>query len=159
MGRFIIEILMKKILVLFFLILACSSVNYPLYKQCDPKWGNQQIGTSSKTICQVGCLISSVSMALTGQGHSYNPSTLNQYLKTHGGYVSGDEYVWASINHIGLVYHGKVANTHIKSNLDAGNVVICNVHNGRHWVLATGHSGDNIHVNDPGYSTTVYKIN
>jgi hypothetical protein len=46
----------------------------------------------------------------------------------------------------------------IKSKLDAGKVVVCNVHNGGHWVLAHAYSGDNIMVNDPGYSTTSYAI-
>lgn len=79
-----------KVIVLSLLLVATISRNYPLYKQCDPKWGNQQIGTSSKTICQVGCLMSSVAMALSGVGHNYNPSTLNSWLKGHGGYVGGD---------------------------------------------------------------------
>jgi ABC-type bacteriocin/lantibiotic exporter with double-glycine peptidase domain len=43
--------------------------------------------------------------------------------------------------------------------LDTGSVVICNVHNGGHWVLATGYSGDTIYVNDPGFSTTSYTLN
>lgn len=34
-----------------------------------------------------------------------------------------------------------------------------NVHNGGHWVLATGYSGNSIYVNDPGYSTTAYDLN
>jgi hypothetical protein len=42
--------------------------------------------------------------------------------------------------------------------LDKGKVVICNVHNGGHWVLAHGYSGDNILVNDPGFSTTSYTL-
>jgi hypothetical protein len=33
-----------------------------------------------------------------------------------------------------------------------------NVHNGGHWVLATGYSGNSIHVNDPGYTTTAYDL-
>lgn len=36
--------------------------------------------------------------------------------------------------------------------------MICNVHNGGHWVLATGYQGDNILVNDPGYSVTSYSL-
>jgi len=103
--------------------------------------------------------MSSAAMALSGAGHSYNPSTLNAWLKTHGGYVSGDLFVWGSINSLGLAYQAKVSNSQIKANLDAGKVVICNVHNGGHWVLATGYSGDNIMVNDPGYSTTSYALN
>jgi hypothetical protein len=131
---------------------------YPLYKQCDPAWKNEQLGTSSNTICSAGCLMSSASMALTGTGHSFNPSTLNAWLKAHGGYVSGDLFVWGSINSLGLTYEGKVANSQIKAKLDQGKVVICNVHNGGHWVLATGYNGDNILVNDPGYSTTSYTL-
>jgi len=57
-----------------------------------------------------------------------------------------------------IIILGKVANSAIKSNLDANNVVVCNVHNGAHWVLATGYSGNNILVNDPGFSTTSYAL-
>lgn len=116
------------------------------------------MGTSSNTICSAGCLMSSASMALAGTGHNYNPSTLNQWLKAHGGYVSGDLFVWGSINSLGLTFEGKVANSQIKAKLDQGRVVICNVHNGGHWVLAYGYNGDNILVNDPGYSTTSYTL-
>lgn len=42
--------------------------------------------------------------------------------------------------------------------MDANNVVICNVHNGGHWVLAHGYSGSSILVNDPGYTTTSYDL-
>lgn len=147
-----------KLIVLALLVVAALSRTYPMYKQCDPQWGSHQIGTSSKTICQVGCLMSSVAMALAGTGHSYNPGTLNTWLTHHGGYVSGDAFVWASVNSIGLTYEGKVSNSQIKAELDKGRVVILNVHNGGHWVLAHGYSGDNILVNDPGFSTTSYSL-
>lgn len=149
---------MKSVLIISFLIVAIWARNYPLYSQCDPQWGNDPLGTSSKTICQAGCLMSSAAMALSGTGHSYNPKTLNVWLKNNGGYASGNLFVWASINKLGLTFKGFVANSQIKSNLDAGNVVICNVHNGAHWVLAKGYNGDNIMVNDPGYSTTSYPL-
>jgi hypothetical protein len=147
-----------KIVILVLLVVGVFTRTYPLYKQCDPAWKNEQLGTSSNTICSAGCLMSSASMALTGTGHSFNPSTLNAWLKAHGGYVSGDLFVWGSINSLGLTYEGKVANSQIKAKLDQGKVVICNVHNGGHWVLATGYNGDNILVNDPGYSTTSYTL-
>lgn len=147
-----------KIIVACLLIVSALSRTYPLYKQCDPAWGSHQLGTSSKTICQAGCLMSSAAMALSGTGHHYTPDTLNAWLKGHGGYVSGDEFVWNSIHSIGLIFEGKVGNSQIKAELDKGKVVICNVHNGGHWVLAHGYSGDNILVNDPGYSTTSYSL-
>jgi hypothetical protein len=149
---------MFKAALLLALVVMSLSRTYPMFKQCDSRWANEQLGTSSNTICSAGCLMSSASMALAGTGHNYNPSTLNQWLKGHGGYVSGDLFVWGAINSLGLTFQGKVANSQIKSQLDQGKVVICNVHNGGHWVLATGYSGDNILVNDPGYNTASYTL-
>lgn len=51
-----------------------------------------------------------------------------------------------------------MANSEIKKNLDQGNVVICNVHNGKHWVLAYAYNGDNIIINDPNYTTPYYNL-
>ena len=147
-----------RIFLLALLLAVAASRSYPLYKQCDPKWANEQLGTSSNTICKAGCLMSSVSMALSGIGKAYNPSTLNTWLKGHGGYVSGDLFVWGSVSSLGLSYQGKVANSNIASSLSAGHIVILNVHNGGHWVLATSMSGSTIYVNDPGYSTTSYTL-
>jgi len=33
-----------------------------------------------------------------------------------------------------------------------------NVRGGAHWVLMTGHSGDTLHVNDPGFSVSSYSL-
>jgi len=102
--------------------------------------------------------MSSAAMALTGTGQNHNPSTLNKWLISNGGYASGNLFVWASINKFGLTFQGFVSNSNIKANLDKNNIVILNVHNGGHWVLATGYSGDSIRVNDPGYATTSYSL-
>jgi len=153
-----INLMATKSLILLVLLSVALSYNYPLYKQCDGAWGNDKLGTSAKTICQAGCLMSSAAMALTGFGKSYNPHTLNIWLNANGGYASGNLFVWGSINKLGFNFKGFIGNGDIKKNLDAGNVVICNVHNGGHWVLAKGYSGDNILVNDPGYATTSYPL-
>lgn len=149
---------MLKALAFVLLMAAVLGRTYPMYKQCDSRWGNEQLGTSSNTICKAGCAMSSVAMGLAGTGHNYNPSTLNTWLKGNGGYVSGDLLVWGAVSKLGLTYEGKVSNSQIKAKLDAGKVVVCNVHNGGHWVLAHSYSGDNINVNDPGYSTTAYSL-
>jgi len=83
---------------------------------------------------------------------------LNKWLTQNGGYVSGDLFVWASINPFGLTFQGKVGNSEIKYNLDRGNVVLSNVHNGKHWVIAYGYNGDNILINDPNYTTPPYTL-
>jgi ABC-type bacteriocin/lantibiotic exporter with double-glycine peptidase domain len=98
-------------------------------------------------------------MALYAVGNTQiNPSTLNKWLTANGGYVKDDLYVWAAVNKFGVTFKGFISNSDIKKNLDSGNIVIVNVHNGGHWVLATGYSGDNILVNDPGYATTSYTL-
>lgn len=94
---------------------------------------------------------------LNGQGS--NPSTLNSWLKSNGGF-QGALYVWSAVGKLGLSYKGKIANSEIKSYVARGNsIVILNVHNGGHYVLATGVSGNNILVNDPGYNTGSYALN
>jgi hypothetical protein len=149
---------MLKAVLLLALVAISLGRNYPLFKQCNPDWANEQLGYSSDTICSAGCLMSSASMALAGTGHWVNPSILNQWLKTHGGYVSGDLFVWGSLSPFGLIYQGKVANYQIKSQLDQGRIVIVNVMNGAHWVLAYGYNGDNILVNDPGFNVGSYYL-
>ena len=150
---------MKTLILIFSIVALIQSRNYPLYKQCDPQWKDQRLGTSpTNTICSAGCLMSSAAMALKGTGHDFNPSTLNKWLTGHNGYAQYDLFIWSSINAFDLKFEGKVANSQIKSKLDQGKIVIINVHGGGHWVLAHAYSGDNIQVNDPGYSVTSYTL-
>ena len=38
---------------------------YRLFKQCDPRWAEDRMGlTGTHSVCEVGCLMSSTSMAL-----------------------------------------------------------------------------------------------
>lgn len=102
---------MIKALLVVFLIVSASANTYPMYKQCDSRWSNEQLGFGSGTICSDGCLVSSVAMALQGLGHPTNPSQLNQWLKGHGGYVQGDWLVWAAVNPLGITFQGKISNS------------------------------------------------
>ena len=149
---------MNKLILIGILTILALGRNYPLFSQCDPKWGNDRVGTSSKTLCQIGCLVSSSAMALAGTvAKDQNPGTRNKWLTANNGYA-GTQYIWSTVNKFGLNFQGFVANSQIKSNLDAGNIVIVNVNSGSHWVLAKGYSGNDILVNDPGYSKTSYPI-
>lgn len=131
---------------------------YPLYKQCDPRWKIEKLGTSSKNICDYGCAISSVAMALSGTGHNYNPSTLNTWVKENRGFLYDYYLIWPSVNPLGIKYMGVVSRSNIASSLSAGHIVILNVRKGLHWVLATSMSGNTIYVNDPYYSNTSYSL-
>ena len=89
---------------------------------------------------------------------SYNPSSLNKWLSTHGGYIHGNNFVWASMNTLTMVYEGTISNYLIEKRLNEGYVLFCNVNNGTHWVLAHSHFNDKIHVNDPLYNKTTYAL-
>ena len=62
------------------------------------------MGASTNTICKAGDLISSVAMGLAGIGQNQNPSILNNWLKAHKGYDSKNNFVWTSINSLGVTY-------------------------------------------------------
>jgi ABC-type bacteriocin/lantibiotic exporter with double-glycine peptidase domain len=103
--------------------------------------------------------MSSAAMALNGIGNTQmNPSVLNKWLTSNSGYVKDDLFVWASINPWGVSFKGFITNDKIGQYISNGYIVIVNVHNGGHWVLATSYQGDTIYVNDPGYSTTYYTL-
>eukprot|EP00050_Salpingoeca_kvevrii_P016217 m.53476 g.53476 ORF g.53476 m.53476 type:complete len:177 (-) comp6767_c0_seq2:130-660(-) len=140
--------------------LGCGS--WAMWKQCDSRWGSHELGTSSQTICQAGCAMSSVAMYLTTRGHTYNPDELNTWLKGHGGYVGGDELVWGAVNSLGISFQGQEHPSidTIVSGLKSCHGIIANVLGGRHWVLLTAYEGDGVFsVNDPGFNTRTYHYN
>ncbi len=66
----------------------------------------------SQTICEVGCLLSSVSMGFTFHhvrvdDKPVNPGTLNTWLKENGGYLSNDELIETALQQLsGIHYKG-----------------------------------------------------
>ena len=134
--------------------------NSPVYKQCDSNWGSDRLGSSS-TICKVGCLMSSVASGLAGAGKKINgntptPKNLNAFLKSNGGY-SGNLFIWGAVERFGVKYEGQPSSKDaVRSAICANKIVILNVNNGGHWVLATAFNGDTFTVNDSGYSRTTY---
>jgi hypothetical protein len=148
---------------------------YPLYKQCDSKWGSDPMGADGETVCAVGCFMSSVSMALGGSGIAIdsatsNPGTLNEWLRSHGGYTSGSALIESVVP--------KIAPTRIRWPADGAHfsndiplatigemvsravprVVIANVDQGHHFVLVTGidAAAGLVMVNDPGFERNSY---
>lgn len=145
--------------------------SYPLFSQCDPAWGSDLMDT--KTICQVGCLMSSTAMAIAGSKITINaaPSnsgSLNTWLRLNGGYDGSNdliESVVQKIDPVRIVWPSDAMHTTndlpyttIKSYLSQGRVVVANVNGGHHFVLTVGFSddGDTLAVNDPGYDKSTY---
>ncbi|KAJ3431001.1 hypothetical protein M0812_02677 [Anaeramoeba flamelloides] len=146
--------------------------NYPVFKQCDPRWASNVMGKNGDTICQVGCLMSSTSMAINGHsikidGKNSDPETLNAWLRANDGYDDGSdlkENVIPQIAPSKISWVGRADSLtreqvieKLKSHKD---IVIANVMNGRHFVLVVGYddSDDSFYyVNDPGFTRSTYK--
>lgn len=151
---------------------------YPLYKQCDSRWGKDLIVT--ETVCAVGCLMSSTSMGIAG--HSIritnssgtkviaNPGTLNAFLKAHKGYDSSndmDEDVVPQVNPK-FIQWNDATDKHVTNDIPIATIqsllkqrqpVIANVMAGHHFVLVTGWDAanpDTLMVNDPGFDRATY---
>ena len=131
-----------------------------LYKQWDQRWGSQPI--KYKTICNYGCLMTSVAMALnargkTVDGSTVDPGSLNSWLKRNGGYVD-DNFQWDAVRRLGLSYvqHSNNHNEIQRFACDTNFEVVLNVQGGSHYVLVTGLGNGGYIVNDPGYMKTFY---
>eukprot|EP00762_Andalucia_godoyi_P001393 ANDGO_04905.mRNA.1 hypothetical protein SAMD00019534_067540 len=144
---------------------------YPLYKQCDPRWGNDIMVTT--TVCKVGCLMSSTSMAIgyhqiTIDGQTSNPGTFNAWLKANGGYDSSNDFeetvvgkLNPSIQYVGPIHSGDALSRQDIQKMIANDKValIFNVDQGHHFVLGTGWDSTNqdlFYVNDPGFDRAAY---
>mgnify|MGYP000214904508 CR=1 FL=1 len=145
----------------------CGS--WVLYKQCGEKWSNHALGSSSSnTICDAGCAMSSVAMSLATyheriHGHRIDPGTLNKWLTSHGGYVDSDLIVWNSVAKLGGLHMlsdtSSMSPHAIRAAVEQCQPVIVNVREGSHWVLVTGFDTkdtDTFYVNDPGFLDTSY---
>uniref|UniRef100_A0A7S3DAZ2 Peptidase C39-like domain-containing protein n=1 Tax=Palpitomonas bilix TaxID=652834 RepID=A0A7S3DAZ2_9EUKA len=150
---------------------------YPLYLQCDKRWGNDEMGTPGEgersTICGEGCAMSCVAMGLAGnnitiEGATATPATLNAWLEANQGYTcaGGDcnnlvlnkpDAISSRVHLVGEF--PKPAFSDLCSSIMKGNyLAILHVHNRGHFVLATGcnTADQSFNVNDPFYPTTSY---
>lgn len=127
----------------------------------------------TKTICQVGCLMSSTAMGLAGTHNPIkiipsNPKSLNEWLKNNEGYdgnnlietqvplINPDRIFWPDD---GFHKTKDLSFEEVTKYIEKGRIVIGNVNNGGHFVLLTGYStedGDTFAVNDPGYERETY---
>lgn len=50
--------------------------SWKLFKQCDSRWAQHPLGTSSNTICSDGCAMSSVAMSVASKGETINGTAI-----------------------------------------------------------------------------------
>ena len=151
---------------------SCGMVStgpFATWKQYEGPWISVPMGDSGKTIKQIGCLATSVSILIAKSGvptniqGEFNPGTFVQFLNTNGGFASGGNFVWASATKAApsFVYQGQLPVSgysrnqklnKIKELLNAGYYVVAEVkgNTGQHWVAIDAVQGDSIVMMDPG---------
>lgn len=162
---------------------------YPFFKQCDPKWGSDKMGLANcsintcpgatfgrDTVCNEGCAMSCISMALDAYGYQIhgeipNPGILNAWLVENDGYLCLDGNcndldlkqvekidVYGTIRFLGEIFKPHFNASTLMKAVDTGLVVIAHVREKTHFVLLNGSAdnGESYTVLDPFYNSTTY---
>lgn len=132
------------------------SLSIPSFKQTDSRWASTAIGSSGKTIAQIGCTTTAIAMMESYRtGQTIYPNAMAKKLS----YTSSGSAYWpdnytAVTNGSGYLYG-------IYQKLKQGKPVLLGAKNssgGQHWVVITGYTGGSsliasgFTINDPGSS-------
>ena len=150
-----------------------STGDFAGWKQCGMAWSNTPMGNSGKTICNIGCLVTSVAMQIAKSGvqtniPDFNPGTFVEYLNANGGFVSGGNFVWAGatkaapdFKYQGSVYVLGMTKQQKLDKLNSllsqpGVYVVAEVkgNTGQHWVAVDSVVGETVNMMDPGGATS-----
>lgn len=150
-----------------------ASGDFVNWKQMGETWSNIQLGTSGRTIGQIGCLVTSISMQIARSGVQtnvtpFNPGTFVEALNKSGGFVDGGNFVWASTTnvapkfvhqgYVGLAGRSQQDKLNIIKNLislpDTYVVVEVKGNTGQHWVAVDTVEGNTVKMMDPASNST-----
>ncbi len=129
-------------------------LNVPSYKQTDSRWAKVTLGSSGKTIADIGCATTGIAMMESYRlGYTIYPDAMSKKLK----YTSSGSVYWPS-NYTSITNKTDYLNNILKL-LKSGKPVLFGAKNrygGQHWVVIIGFSGgetvtaSKFIVNDPG---------
>lgn len=130
----------------------------PNLKQMDERWSDVVVGTSGKTIAQIGCATTAIAMVESHrQGRTIYPDEMMENLR----YTPSGSVYWPE--HYTTVTDTGNYVSQIISLLRQGKPVLFgakNAYGKQHWVVITGYNGggamaQNLSIQDPGtYSRT-----
>lgn len=129
------------------------SLKVPNFKQTDSRWANVKIGTSGKTIAQIGCATTAIAMMESYRtGTTIYPDAMSRRLS----YTSSGNVYWPG-NFVAVTDSAGYLNG-IYGRLKQGRPVLLgakNAYGSQHWVVITGFTGGsltaaNFTINDPG---------
>lgn len=132
-------------------------LSVPSYKQTDSRWANVKIGSSGKTIAQIGCATTAIAMIESYRsGRTIYPDEMSKKLS----YSSSGSVYWPADYKVSVSSSGYLLR--IYSELKAGRPVLIGAKNSngsQHWVVVTGFTGAEtlsaaaFTINDPGSKT------
>ena len=131
-------------------------LSIPSYKQYDSRWASLTLGSSGKTIKQIGCLTTSIAMS---ESYRRGITVTPKYIRNNSNYTSDGSLYWPS-NYTTSTNTNYLSTTY--NLLKSGKPVLIGLKTktgGQHWVVVTGFTGGNtlstanFIVNDPGSST------
>lgn len=130
------------------------TLSVPYFKQTDSRWANVQIGTSGKTIGQIGCATTAIAMIESYRKNTViYPDAMSKKLS----YSSSGDLYWPSDYKVTTSSSGYL--TALYNALKAGKPVLFGAKTSagrQHWVVVTGYTGGSsltasgFVINDPG---------
>lgn len=121
------------------------------YNQRDSQWGSQTIGSSSETMNEVGCLVTSMAMIATHYGKSVRPGDI---AASSSPFFSNTAYMnqgtWSAAGLTATRTRIGSSVSAIDSELDAGRPVVVGIYGGPdHFVVVKGKEGGDYIMHDP----------
>lgn len=117
------------------------ALSVPSYKQTDSRWANVTIGSSGKTMAQIGCATTAIAMIESYRtGTAIHPDAMVKKLR----YTPSGSVYWPS--HYTPVTSPNGYLNAVYNQLKAGKPVLFgakNTYGGQHWVVITGFTGGN----------------
>ena len=155
--------------------ISSNSEKYMNWKQNTPNWSNIKIGTTDRTIGDIGCLVTSISILIKKSGvptsniYPFNPGAFVQALNNNYGFDQYGNLQYTPISNLipDFQYGGKVIIkgktkeekfNEIKKYYEAGYYLAVEVlgatDEAQHWVAIDKVTNDTIFMLDPGSNST-----
>lgn len=134
------------------------TLSVPSFKQTDSRWASVKIGTSGKTIAQIGCATTAIAMMESYRtGTTIYPDAMSKKLR----YTASGSVYWPT--DYTAVTNSSAYLSRLYDYLRQGKPILLgakNAYGGQHWVVVTGFTGgaltaDNFYIHDPGSNSRV----
>ena len=149
-----------------------ASGDYASWRQDQGPWVNVRLGSSGRTIKQIGCLATSVAILIAKSGVQinvtpFNPGTFVEAMSKVGGFGSSGDMMYGPVSSVApnfryagqVVVLGKSESqklTTLLGLLNSGYYVVAEVkgNTGQHWVAVDSIQNGVINMMDPGTNAT-----